>query len=449
MLLRSDIATTLLERGCRLVVCSPNVDEPYFRDEFTHPQIVLENMPTRTSRWEDRLSTWRQYLLMNPSLGATLNYKRESLRYEKPARYYVTRAANTLLGNIPLLRRMYMRLESRLYPAHEFDGLLERHHPDLVVTGTPGFNVHDVHLLRAAARIGIPTSTVMLSWDNLTSKGYMNGVPDSLLVWSELMADEAQEYHDYPRDRIHWTGAAQFDVYHQARARIDRCQWRRQNDVPEDAFLMMYGTINPGICPHELSIVQAVIEAMRSANMPRKPFLWVRLHPQVVNGPWRRTLKPFQDLAAPDVRIEVPPVHDGGLNWDLPKADAEHLMSLLASADLCVMICSTLSIDAACADTPIANVFFDGIEVPAAAQVARFQKYTHYAKILATGGIAIAATPAEFQQIMRRYAEQPRLDAVERQAIVRQQLGRLDGMAGRRTAEKLVELAGHGLPAGK
>jgi hypothetical protein len=96
---------------------------------------------------------------------------------------------NLLLGNLPFLRRHYMNAESRLYPAHEFDHLLKMYNPDLVVTGTPGFNIHDVHVLRSSRRLGIPTATVMLSWDNLTSKGFMNGVPEYLLVWSRLMAE--------------------------------------------------------------------------------------------------------------------------------------------------------------------------------------------------------------------------------------------------------------------
>jgi hypothetical protein len=66
----------------------------------------------------------------------------------------------------------------------------------------------------------------MLSWDNLTSKGFMNGVPDYLLVWSPLMAKEAVDYHDLPLTRIFKTGAAQFDNYQGVRKIMDIGQWR-------------------------------------------------------------------------------------------------------------------------------------------------------------------------------------------------------------------------------
>ena len=438
MILRSQVAQTLLDCGSHIVVVSPNAQEEYFRNEFSHSQITLELMPTRTSTWETRLSAWRQYLLMNPALGATLNYKRETLRREQPRRYYLTRACNLLLGNVPPLRRAYMNVETRLFPAREFDSLLAKHEPHLIVTGTPGFNVDDVHLIRAANRIDVPTATVMLSWDNLTSKGYMNGTPDYLLVWSELMAREAVEYHDFSRDRIFLTGAAQFDVYHRGRAGFDRDGWRRDKQIPKDALLMVYGTINPAICPHEIEILREIIRVMRNSNTPRGPYLWIRLHPQVVNGPWKQELHQFLELNAHDVHVEVPDVHNSVLNWDLPKQDATHLMRLLCSADMVLTTSSTLSIDAACAGTPIYNVFFDGCDVPKEMSVRRFRNYTHYAQILATGAIGEIENTQQLARVIER-GGCDYLGLGER--IVRQQLMTLDGMAGQRTAEKLMDLA--------
>ena len=442
MLLRSRIAAELLSAGAELVVCSVNADEPYFVEEFSQPQLQLVKMPTRTGHWEARLSNWRQYLLMNPRLGGTLNHKRETLKRDFPARYYATRSLNLFLGNITWLRRLYMFAEAKLFSAREFDAVLQECKPDLVVTGTPGFNKHDVHALRSAKRLKIPSATVMLSWDNLTSKGYMNGTPDHLLVWSSLMAQEAAEYHDFPREKIYQTGAAQFDVYLAAKQSLDIPSWRRENNVPVDAFMMMYGTINPGICGHELDILKSIIDQMRKQDLPRKPFLWIRLHPQVVNGSWRRSLAPFQSLEANDVHVEVPPVTESRLDWDLPKEDSLHLKNLIAASDLVITTSSTLSIDAACADTPIVNVFFDGREVESAYRVARFKKYTHYAKILETGGIFIADSIDQFAEAMQRYESDPSADRKGRQAIVEQQIGKLDGKAGVRTAKKLLELAG-------
>ncbi|MBI2824152.1 MAG: hypothetical protein HYX69_05650 [Planctomycetia bacterium] len=442
MLLRSAIAEALLARGASLVVVSASAGEEYFRREFSHPRIALEEMPDRFSRVEAHLITLRQYLLMNPSLGGTLNFKNEAFRRQAPKRYWIARAGNSVLGRITPLRRAYMAAEAKLFGGFECDDILARHKPDLVVTGTPGYNRNDIHLLRAARRLGLPTACVMLSWDNLTSKGYMGGVPDHLLVWSDLMADEAVKYHDYPRNRIRWCGAAQFDHYCGLRERFDRLAWRRQHGVPDGRPLIVYGTINPALIPHEINILRQIVERMRAGAFRTKPYLWVRLHPQVIRGAFSTSLGPFRELAGEDARIEEPAVQSDKLAWDLPKEDAEHLAHLMAAADVVVTPNSTLSIDAACAGTPIINVFFDGQEpIHRELSAERFMHYTHYSQILATGGIAKAMTIDDFVRMADAYVENPDLHREGRETIIRQQLNRLDGQAGVRTAELLWQLA--------
>ncbi len=442
MLLRSAISETLLARGAKLIVVSGSSREPYFQQEFSHPQIALEEMPQRFSRVEAHLITLRQYLLMNPSLGATLNFKTEAFRRGAPKRYWLSRAGNMVLGRIAILRNAYISMERTIFRGAEFDELLARHQPDLIVTGTPGYNPNDIHLLRAARRLKIPTATVMLSWDNLTSKGYMGGIPDDLLVWSDLMADEAVKYHGYPRERIRWSGAAQFDHYAGLRERFDRAAWRKANGVPEGRPLIVYGTINPALIPHELNILKQIAESLKTSAFKTRPYLWVRLHPQVIRGFYSKSLEPFRALAGEDVRIEEPKVQSDKLAWDLPKEDAEHLAHLMAAADIVITPNSTLSIDAACAGTPIINVFYDGPEpIHPAMSAKRFMFYTHYSQILQTGGIAKAMSIEDFVRMAAAYIENPELDRAGREAIIRQQLNRLDGHAGVRTADLLWQLS--------
>jgi hypothetical protein len=442
MLLRSRISEALLEAGAKLVVLSQNADEPYFQRELSHPGITLAPLPLQLGRLEARLVKWRQYLLMNPALGTTLNHKREAFRQAAPVKAAVVGAGNLVLGRVPALRQAYLAMERGLYGGQEFDALLAHHRPDLVVSGTPGFHPADIHLLRAAARQGIRSATVMLSWDNLTSKGYMGAVPDDLLVWSPLMADEAQRYHDYPRDQIHWTGAAQFDHY--ATARAQAAQNRAALGVGRDRALIVYGTINPDILPHEPQIVADLVRRLRAGALSRPYLLWIRLHPQVVKGPRSGAVQTYLSLAGDDVRVEVPPVQSDKLAWDLPRDDSAHLAALLSAADVVLTPGSTLVIDAAAAGTPAASIGWDAGPVPAALSVRRFAGYTHYAQLLATGGVPVVDDPLQLLALVRAYLDDPTLHRAEREALLHQQLGRLDGLAGERTANTLLDLARQG-----
>jgi hypothetical protein len=447
MLLRSTVAEHLAVAGVRIVVVSPNADEQYFRDELQAKNMVLERMPVpragARNRFEREMVAMRQSLLMDPALGATLNYKNEVFRRTSPARWGVARAGNQLLGRLPMLRRAYITAEGELFDGREFDSIVERHRPALIVTGTPGVDLRDAHVMRAARRWKIQTATVMLSWDNLTSKGYMSAIPDHMLVWSELMAEEAAQYHGYPRDRAIWCGAAQFDHYHRFRETFDSAGWRAQHGIPSRVALIVYGTINPAILPHEIEIVRTLVRQVRDGAFGRPAILWVRLHPQMVKGPFATALDGFLALRGQDVVVEVPPVISEKLNWDLPADDRRHLAALLAAADVLVTTSSTLVIDAACLGTPIVNVFFDGADAPGHLAARRFKRYTHYEKVLRTGGIAVADTPQEFAVLARRYIEDPRADRDGRLAIISQQLRQLDGKAGERTARALTRLCGH------
>ena len=80
--------------------------------------------------------------------------------------------------------------------------LFDRYRPGLVVTTSPGWFFPDAVVLREAAARGVTTATVVLSWDNPTSKGFRGAEPDQTIVWSDEMARQVAEHHDYPRERI-------------------------------------------------------------------------------------------------------------------------------------------------------------------------------------------------------------------------------------------------------
>ena len=431
MLLRTSIAERLIEMGCRIVVVSPNAAEPYFRQEFEREGFQLELMPQKLTKLEGFLIKTRQYLLMKPSLGATLNYKRDIYRKQHPFRAAMIRMGNLLLGSMPVLRKIYLKLERKIYNGAEFDQLLVRTQPDLVVAGTPGLNPNDIHLLRAAKRLKIPTATVMLSWDNLTSKGYMGAYPDSLLVWSPLMTDEARHYHDF-KGPVHEVGAAQFDIYGEIdKQEVARC-FREENGMDPDTRLLVWGTMNQQVYPGQLDDLKALIELL--AKRPEKIKLWIRMHPQTISGRFKHLKPVYEKLASDMVHIEFPPVRSETLAWDLPKEDMLHLARLLAAADVLVILRSTLSIDASCAGTPIINVATNP-------EFAKGLNYTHYAKMLKCDGVRVVYHLDGLDRAIAAYLDDPKLDVDGRAAIVTQQLGIYYGRAAHRTAQVLAALA--------
>jgi len=437
MFLRTTICEELQRHGARIVVATPNADEPYFKQEMDALGVEVEQIPRFPTRAERVITGMRQYLLMNPKLGGTLNYKRERQKREMPVRYRLARAGNLVLGRSMRLRQAYLDAEARMFDGAEFDEMLQRIQPDLVIAGTPGVHPADAHILRAAKRADIPSATLMLSWDNLTSKGYMAANPDNLLVWSPLMAQEALTYHDYDGNIVE-VGAAQFDHYPAfRRGTLDRRVAKEQLGVPPDMKLLTFGTINRGIYKEQLKDLSRLVDTLQTDEKYADCFLWVRLHPQSVVGAPEDELAWLQDLEARSdrIRVEFPEVRSAVLAWDLPKSDIDHLARLLGASDIVLVPRSTLTIDASCVDVPVINLAIDP----------EFKKgfnYTHYKNIVRSGGAWIANSHRELLWAIERYLLNPDLHSEGRARIVKQQLGTHLGRAGQQTAHALLQLCG-------
>ena len=96
--------------------------------------------------------------------------------------------------------RIVRRVESALPADHGAHELIERFRPDLVlITPLVGLGSPQDDYVRSAAALGIPSSVVVASWDNLTNKGIIRTPPDLTVVWNEAQVREAVEIHGSPR----------------------------------------------------------------------------------------------------------------------------------------------------------------------------------------------------------------------------------------------------------
>ncbi|MEK7076832.1 MAG: hypothetical protein AAB967_01225, partial [Patescibacteria group bacterium] len=68
----------------------------------------------------------------------------------------------------------------------------------------------DFVFLKHAKRRRIPTLGMVRSWDNFSTKLFLRVHPDELLVQNEIMKEEAIGWCDFPGERIHVVGFAQF-----------------------------------------------------------------------------------------------------------------------------------------------------------------------------------------------------------------------------------------------
>jgi hypothetical protein len=71
----------------------------------------------------------------------------------------------------------------------------------------------EIDYVKGAKKIGIPSFVSILSWDNLTNKGYFHAKPDFFLVWNVHHKFELLKLHAVALEKISIVGAQLFDKW--------------------------------------------------------------------------------------------------------------------------------------------------------------------------------------------------------------------------------------------
>jgi hypothetical protein len=123
-------------------------------------------------------------------------------------------------------------------------------------------------------------------------------------------------------------------------------------------------------------------------------------------------------------------------------------LSALSHAVAVVNASSTLTVDAAVLDRPIVCLAFEVDGPPDSrfpeGRAAAYVESTHFAPLLATGGVDVVHSIDEFMPAIRLAAAEPGARAAGRAQIVAQVAGTADGRAGERLGAEVLALRAQG-----
>jgi len=293
----------------------------------------------------------------------------------------------------------------------------------------------DRHLLMSAARHGVPTMVLVSSWDNLTTSGFFPVDVDRITVWNDIMRAQAIDVHGVPADRVVVTGAPQHDVFARDQPFQPRAAFLRALGLDPARRLVVYTTGTEGTIGGEPELVGAIARALERELGGVQ--LLVRLH-QLDRMDRYREL-----VGMPGVVFDQAGRAPQGSypDRDFDAAQSERLADTLRHADVVVNAASSISIDAAAVGTPVVCVDFDArADTPYHRSVTRFYDFTHQRPVVESGGVARVRSPAEMVAAIRRYLDDPTLDAAGRKRLVREQCHALDGRSGRRVGEAMLAM---------
>ncbi len=298
------------------------------------------------------------------------------------------------------LRQLYAAYRpSRANVAAAFDQI----QPALVLVASPGHLWLDHIVLDEARRRGIPSVCVVMSWDNLYSRGPMSRRPDYLLVWSDEMRRQAEQVHQFPADRTRVVGALQFQPY--------------AAPVTTEELARMRGRVGLGASEPYLAYVcgartaqydvEDILEmAARLAAGPYRDLrLVVRPHPQ-----GSRTA--YESLLDHGILLDrSPDLTDAQTRPEALDLDAiRHMASFLRGARFVASSWGTTGLLEACIfDTPSVQLrWMDALTrgTPHEVQLVRdFQRYIHMRAFDATGARPYCDHPSTLNAVLQDLEE--------------------------------------------
>lgn len=427
-ILRTDIYKNLIAQEDVRIVFFVDSEEraEYYQQEFSHPRVIYEVITDVNPRGLDAAFSSLSFLLLRT---ATTDLRRKMNLEENHNYfgYYIHSAFNRLLAR-RWPRTVFRALDYLLVRDRLFAPYFDKYNPSVVFLAHL-FDGQEVNLLREARRRGIKSIGLINSWDKLTARRSIRLLPDSLIVFNEIVKREAIKYADMKEGNIFVSGIPNYD-WHVNYQPISRDEFCRRNKLDPKKKIIVYAPMGKAFSNSDWDIMD-MLNAAISGNAIKNAQLFVRFQPNDFVEKEGLEKRPWLRYAVPGIRFS----RERGVNWDMSFDDIRGLTDTLANADLFVCYASSISVDAAVFDKPVININFEVKDKELMSKSPTFfYKTEHYGKVVRSGGIRYPKNRDELILWINKYLANRETDREERKKLVKAQCWKLDGKAGSRIA---------------
>jgi hypothetical protein len=277
--------------------------------------------------------------------------------------------------------------------------------PDLLITSTMGHLPMDFVSLTVAHRHKTKTMCILLSWDNLYSRGPVYKHPDKLLVWSKMMVNQAIEVHQFSEGNVRAVGPLQFVNYAEAVTEVEQKDVRDKFLLAENDRYILY--VCGGRTPqYDLEDIKALLDVIRKSEFADRKII-VRPHPQVDAANYEE----IRNSVLLDVSPSLLEVDNPGNLFR--RENVRHMAALLTQAEYVVSSWGTTVLLEACVFNKrvVQLNWFDSIPHEDATQkefVKLFQRYYHMKEFDTYEGRLFSNSPQDLiSKFIELYSREP------------------------------------------
>lgn len=214
-------------------------------------------------------------------------------------------------------------------------------------------------IFAAAIDLGIKTTTVIYSWDNLP-KARMALKADNYLVWSAHMKKEMELY--YPEilpNSIHITGSPQFEFYEDENNIVNKEIFYKKYSLDLNKKIICFSGDDTLTSPDDPSYLKDIAEEIMKAKLQDEYQILLRRCPVDFSGRFDDVVNQYKDLIK-----EAPPLwyFNSSKDWITVYPSVEDVKLLVSTAfycDIVVNVGSTMAFDFAMFNKPCVFINYD------------------------------------------------------------------------------------------
>lgn len=290
-------------------------------------------------------------------------------------------------------RKLLRKIYDKMGPGNrQIDRVISTEKPDLVVTSTMGHLPIDFIALTVAKRHDVRTACVLLSWDNLYSRGPVYKHPDKLLVWSKMMHEQATRVHQFDNNDVKIVGPLQFVNYagDLTTEELNVVRSKFSLEATDKYILFVCGGRTP---QYDIEDIEAMLGVLRQSAYKNHKII-VRPHPQV--NP--RHYDVIKDRVLLDYSPEILDVDDPAKLFS--RAEVRYMAALLSQADFVVSSWGTTALlEAIIFNKKVVQLnWFDSVghaDKKQREMVSNFQRYYHMIELDNYNGRLFSSSPSD------------------------------------------------------
>lgn len=298
-------------------------------------------------------------MVSNPSLLTNWNWSQKTL--SKKLFYKTIEIIAPFFKkytSILKLEKSYQKTIRRTSFYKEVKAILKQVQPDTVFCSHQrGLKVATVFAV--AKDLGIPTTTVIYSWDNLP-KARMALRADRYLVWSDYMKKEMELYYpEIPSESIYVTGTPQFEFYEDEENIIDKEEFFKKYNLDPVKKIICFSGDDMLTSPDDPYYLKDIAQELLNANLQEQYQILLRRCPIDFSGRYDVIVNEYKEIIK-----EVPPLwyFNSSKEWSAvyPSIeDVKLLVSTVRYSDVVVNVGSSMAFDFAMFNKPCVFINYD------------------------------------------------------------------------------------------